>query len=84
MKFQLSSYFLLSGFTCFLLGELNEKHESLSSELRLNGGSITKLLGKNKGEILQSSVGLFGMISSLPKVLWLIPVDIFYPKPVRA
>ena len=59
MKFQLSSYFLLSGFTCFLLGELNEKHESLSSELRFNGGSITKVLGKNKDEILQSSVGLF-------------------------
>jgi len=59
MKFKLSSYFLLSGFTCFLLGDLNEKHEFLSSELRLNGSSITKLLGKNKGEILQSSVGLF-------------------------
>ena len=59
MKFKLSSYFLLTGFTCFLLGDLNEKHESLSSELRLNGSSITKVLGKNKDEIMQSSVGLF-------------------------
>ena len=59
MKFHLSSCFLLSGFTCFLLGDLNEKHDSLPSELRINGGSITKILGKYKDEILQSSVKLF-------------------------
>ena len=59
MKFHLSTCFLLSGFTCFLLGDLNEKHDSLPSELRFNGGSITKILGKNKDKILQSSVGLF-------------------------
>jgi S1-C subfamily serine protease len=59
MKFQITSSFLLAGFALFLSGEPNDKHESLPSDLRFNGGLITKLLGKNKDEILESSVGLF-------------------------
>ena len=59
MKAQITTSFLLSGFAFFLVGESQESHDSLPSNLRLNGDSITKILGENKEEILQTSVGVF-------------------------
>ena len=48
MKAQITASFLLFGFAFFLVGESRENHDSLPSNLRLNGDSITKILGENK------------------------------------
>ena len=58
MKAQITASFLLSGFAFFLVGESQENHDSLPSNLRLNGDSITKILRENKEEILQNQMKL--------------------------